>query len=302
MNIEDLASVHLGKAGDGTIVKPYITPDFVDPSLLVGVPRVLNRTAYGIDNERLPFVGNDVWHCYEFSCLLANGNPFSCVVKIVYSSNSVNIVESKSLKLYLNSYNMAKMGNTIKEVRAAVKNKIRVDLTPVLGVQPNVGLITNNHRMQPFTCDFDSLETALDIDTIAGDAEMSTLLVDTDNKGWIADSVCSSSLRSNCRVTNQPDWGDVFIFYSGDLGVMRDDLYRYIVSLRKENHFHEEICEMIYQKLFTKLKPKFLLVACLYTRRGGIDINPIRANNNSMLSLAENLMNCTLMTEKTLRQ
>ena len=100
-NINDIASVHLGKAGDGTVVKPYVTPNNIDPSLLVGIPRKLNRKQYKIDSNNLPFEGLDSWNCYEFSTLMNNGFPISGVLRVIYPANSPNIVESKSLKLYL---------------------------------------------------------------------------------------------------------------------------------------------------------------------------------------------------------
>ena len=103
--IENIASVHLGKAGDGTVVKPYVTPDHIDPTLLVGIPRYLNRDQYDLYADDLPFLGYDVWNCYEFSTLTNNGFPVSGVLRIVYPCDSFKIVESKSLKLYLNSYN-----------------------------------------------------------------------------------------------------------------------------------------------------------------------------------------------------
>jgi len=119
--IEQIASKHLGKAGDGTIVKPYVTPDFIDKTLLVPVPRVLNRTQYDIDEANLPFVGIDVWNAYEFSALTNNGFPVVGHVKIVYGANSTNIVESKSLKLYLNSFNMCKLGDLPSQVITTAK-------------------------------------------------------------------------------------------------------------------------------------------------------------------------------------
>ena len=114
--IEDIASVHLGKAGDGSVVKPYITPDNIDNSLLVGIPRHLNRTAYNIDDSDLPFVGFDTWNCYEFSTLTTNGFPVCGVIRLVYPANSPNIVESKSLKLYMNSFNMARLADKVDDV------------------------------------------------------------------------------------------------------------------------------------------------------------------------------------------
>jgi 7-cyano-7-deazaguanine reductase len=113
----------------------------------------------------------------------------------------------------------------------------------------------------------------------------------------------TSALRSNCRVTNQPDWGDVFVYIRGEKTITPQSFLQYIVSMRKENHFHEEICECIYKRLYDILQPDELFVACLYTRRGGIDINPIRASSELILN-AESmiLMETKCLVNKTMRQ
>lgn len=117
-------------------------------------------------------------------------------------------------------------------------------------------------------------------------------------------SIWTSALRSNCRVTNQPDWGDVFIYISGMEGLpTRESLLKYIVSMRTENHFHEEICECIYKRLLDRFNPTNLLVCCLYTRRGGIDINPVRYSNEKVFkSVIEGLHDVNTPSIKTLRQ
>jgi len=305
-NIEDIASVHLGKAGDGSVVKPYVTPDSVDPSLLVGVPRVLNRTAYEIDEENLPFEGRDTWNCYEFSTLTDNGFPVSGLLRIAYPANSTCIVESKSLKLYLNSFNMMKNGPTIEDVRASVENRIYEDLVPVLGtdwVDVALHFETATER-KPVDGDFTLIEGYVDPTAISFEHfnESADILEVVDNdsypKRWR-----SSVLRSNCRVTNQPDWGDVYIHIKGGKTVTPESLLQYIVSMRKENHFHEEICECIYKRLHDLLNPEELVVICLYTRRGGIDINPSRATNDDLLwDICAGLVDAWSVNTKTQRQ
>jgi 7-cyano-7-deazaguanine reductase len=280
--IEDIASVHLGKAGDGSVVKPYVTPDSVDPSLLVGVPRVLNRTAYEIDEAALPFEGTDTWNCYEFSTLANNGFPVSGLLRIVYPSDSTNIVESKSLKLYLNSFNMMKNGDTVDEILINIEERIYEDLSKCLETESvDVCLLFEDGiTRKPVEGDFVQVERFVDPATITFDQfneSPDTLqVVDSDGypKLWR-----SAVLRSNCRVTNQPDWGDVYIAIKGEKTVTPESLLQYIVSMRKENHFHEEICECIYKRLHDLINPDELFVACLYTRRGGIDINPLRASS-----------------------
>ena len=112
----------------------------------------------------------------------------------------------------------------------------------------------------------------------------------------------SHSLRSNCRVTNQPDWGDVYVHIKGNYSVTPESLLQYIVSMRKENHFHEEICECIYKRLWDLLQPQELFVACLYTRRGGIDINPVRASSHEVLYTYGNIVSSIIACTKTARQ
>lgn len=308
--IENIASVHLGKAGDGTVVKPYVTPDHVDPDLLVGIPRYLNRDQYDLYADDLPFLGYDVWNCYEFSTLTNNGFPVSGVLRIVYPCDSFKIVESKSLKLYLNSFNMMKCGNTIDDVVDFVELKVYQDLSEVLGDDVRVTLHNNTSTtISPFgVVKFETLEEHLEDDlpnisfehTNEDPKILQTKGTDYTDQFFFWHS---SVLRSNCRVTNQPDWGDVYIIINSTKTVTPESLLQYIVSMRKENHFHEEITECIYKRLWDLLEPKELLVACLYTRRGGIDINPVRASHQGTVDkFAHYLYDDTKLNKKTLRQ
>lgn len=278
--LNKLVGVHLGKAGDGTAVKPYVTPDEVDPTLLVAVPRHLNRTQYDIRDEDLPFVGEDAWNSYEFSTLLANGFPVSGWLKFVYSSDSPNIVESKSVKLYLNSFNMARLIGEMDDIWQ-IEDRISSDLSNVVGTDVEVCLFLGDVETQsPIRGDFVSLEEFCNVEEMTFDNynENPDILEVVPSIGRY-ERWRSNSLRSNCRVTNQPDWGDVYVHIKGDCAVTPESLLQYIVSMRKENHFHEEICECIYKRLWDLLQPEELLVVCLYTRRGGIDINPVRASS-----------------------
>jgi len=298
-----LVGVHLGKAGNGTAVKPYVTPDTVDATLLVSVPRILNRTAYEIDESNLPFVGVDAWNAYEFSTLLTNGFPVSGWLKFTYSSDSPNIVESKSVKLYLNSYNMAKLVTNTDDMWM-VEDKISNDLSKAVGTDVDLFLRWGDvDTVRPIIGDFTSLEHYCNIDKMVFDEYN-----ESPNTLQVVPSIGryekwrSYSLRSNCRVTNQPDWGDVYIHIKGDRSVTPESLLKYIVSMRKENHFHEEIAECIYKRLFDLLEPEELFVACLYTRRGGIDINPIRASDNRVLYKYGAIADVTNFCTKTSRQ
>ena len=304
--IDEIASKHLGKAGDGSVVKPYVTPDNVDPDLLVGIPRELNRTAYGIDENNLPFVGFDRWTCYEFSTLTDNGFPVSGTLVYNVPVTSPNITESKSSKLYMNSYNMDKLGEDLYMVNHNVGNSTQHDLAECTQGNVEVALHIPTDEpsvLSPIEGDFIALETSVDPTKISFDHfnEDPAILkvVESDD----ITEYKSHSLRSNCRVTNQPDWGDIYIAIEGDQTVTPESLLQYIVSMRKENHFHEEICECVYKRLFDLLDPKELFVACLYTRRGGIDINPVRASSQDTLEkYASNMMNVEVLNDKTQRQ
>lgn len=303
--IEKLASVHLGKAGDGSIVKPYVTPDSVDSSLLVGVPRELNRTHYKITGQP-PFVGADVWNAYEFSTLLKNGYPLSGLLKLTYSAYTPNIVESKSLKLYLNSYNMARL-ITIPQDIEVILAKIQDDVADVVGGWVDAQFITDSDEVafsKPITGPFLHLEDLCDYTNISFDRynEDPAILQVVENNLQFPQAFKTAVLRSNCRVTNQPDWGDVYVYIEGYKTVTAASLLQYIVSMRKENHFHEEVCECIYKRLWDILTPRALLVGCLYTRRGGIDINPIRASSYGLMSGMAPITDEYVFCTKTLRQ
>ena len=306
--IEKIASKVLGKTSDGKTMMRYETPDQVDPSLLVGIPRHLNRTQYEIDDKDLPFVGIDTWNSYEFSCLLDNGFPVSGWLRWSYPSDSANIVESKSAKLYLNSFNMAKMGATISDAIGNVETTVWEDLSDVLGCKDVDELSVTLHLDEtfgyanPMQGSWIKLEDYVDVESIEFNHynESPDILdvVVSDNR---PKRFKSHSLRSNCRVTNQPDWGDIYIHTKGGKEVTPESLMQYIVSMRKENHFHEEICECVYKRLDELLEPEELIVACLYTRRGGIDINPIRASSNQLL-YNNPICDSMIKTAKTMRQ
>jgi 7-cyano-7-deazaguanine reductase len=307
--LNEIVSQHLGKAGDGTVVKPYVTPDKVDPTLLVPVPRDLNREMYNIEEDNLPFVGYDIWNCYEVSFLLDNGFPVSGLVKLVYPSNSECIVESKSLKLYLNSYNMAKFGNSLMLATHRVQRMIEKDLSSVLDTEVNVTFHYNTQSElppAPVLGHFARLEGIVDVEDMEFDHynEDPDILEVVPMLGFIPLQVTSNNLRSNCRVTNQPDWGDVYIHIDGPDCVTPESLMKYIVSMRKENHFHEEICECIFKRLHDILDDETeILVACLYTRRGGIDINPVRATSDELMEkLTSSLIESNIPHRKTERQ
>ncbi len=272
------------------------------PEILVAVPRKINREQYKIEEQALPFVGVDAWHAYELGFLTQKGLPVSGVLKIVYACNSEFLVESKSLKLYLNSFNMGRFGANRDEGIAEVLETIKADLTKLLKTDIAIAFHT---QYEQDTYDFDDyvlLENEPEADSTAFDEfkENENLLTSTHTNEIYELKVSTNLLRSNCKITHQPDWGSAFIHIKSKHEINKMALLKYLVSIRDENHFHEEICEMLYKRLLDKFEPEVLMVACLYTRRGGIDICPVRANKRE--HLPPNIINTKLLTKQAFRQ
>lgn len=276
-------------------------PTHYSPQILVAVPRILNRKTYQIDEENLPFVGVDSWHAYELSFLTEKGLPVIGVLKLTYPCSSPFLVESKSLKLYLNAFNMEQYGKESNEGVKMVLKIIQSDLENLL--KTKVDLAYFSHSTQTTTHDFKEyalIENNKEVEeTIFNTFTENPNLITTSNqKGTL--KIATHLLRSNCKITHQPDWGSAFIYIKGKQLPDQISLLKYLVSIRNENHFHEEICEMIYKRLWTHFKPNQLMVSCIYTRRGGIDICPSRASHQHLLP--QNLTNPNVLTEKLLRQ
>ena len=276
-NITDTAaSKLLGKKIEGC--------DTYNPSFLVAVPRTENRIRYNIDENNMPFDGFDVWHAYEFSSMTQNGLPYTRVLKLKYSCCSKFIVESKSLKLYLNSFNMSRYGKNIKESLNICAKVIQKDLSELLKTEVVLSFldvdtehtkIFNGFKNVLDFVDFDNLK----IENFKESPELLEVEETRENKEYFLNF---DSLRSNCRVTHQPDFGSAFIYYKSKQHIKESSLIRYLCSFRCEYHFHEECCEMVYKRLFDLLDDEndVLVVCILYTRRGGIDICPIRYSKN----------------------
>ena len=252
------------------------------PEILVAVPRTLNREIYGIHQANTLFCGYDCWHAYEASFILNNGMPVAGMLKIVYPSTSNYIVESKSLKLYLGSYNMTPLGETRQEGIDRFTRHITEDLCRALSTQVKVCFFSKEPtETLPFDFkNYSILEEQIapqDIQFSIYQEHPAYLLENTNPQGGEL-QIASHLLKSNCKITNQPDWGSIYIRIKGKTLPDTKSILKYIVSLRNENHFHEEICEMTYKRLHDFFQPEILMVTCLYTRRGGIDICPARAN------------------------
>ncbi len=284
-------TVHLGQTSD--------YKDQYDPKLLVKEPRSNNRQHLDINDDDLPFVGYDTWNAYEVSGLTNGGLPVAGVAKIVYPCDSKYIVESKSIKLYFNSFNMFKCGDSQQSVLEFIALHASDDLSRLLETHVDVHVIPSNIKASgdPLFSrkGYTTLEEVLDPQLLT-DMNVETYTETPDlleledlPEGGIVTSWSkfhSGLLKSNCRVTSQPDWGDVWIAIKGQNHVTPESMLKYIISFRDECHFHEEICETIYKRLHDILSPEKLVVTCLYARRGGIDINPVRANDQSSIDWA----------------
>ena len=270
---DEIASTHLGKKSQGS--------DKYNPSLLVAIPRFENRKQYNIQNNNLPFDGWDVWHAYEFSAMTENGVPVTRLMKLKYNCASEFLVESKSLKLYLNSFNMTKFGSSITECLEICKKTIEKDLSEKLETEVTVNFIQNNTEKSEIFNNFQNIMNFVDEKTLKVEKfkEAPELLSTEETAKEKNYYLMFDSLRSNCRVTHQPDFGDLFLYYRSKKHIIESSIVKYLSSFRSEYHFHEECCEMIYKRLFDLLDSSDELFVCaLYTRRGGIDICPVRTN------------------------
>lgn len=293
----EIASKHLGKKSSGS--------ETYDPSLLVAIPRQINREQYNLDSNNLPFYGWDIWHAYEFSSMTTNGVPVTRLMKIKYNCNNDYLIESKSLKLYLNSFNMTRFGKDTEECLNICKNIIEKDLSNTLKTTVSINFIDNNTKRIEIFNNFNNLmnyvdEKSLKIEKFKEAPE----LIEVEETDYIKEYyLCFDSLRSNCRVTHQPDFGDAFIYYKSSKHIKEDSLVKYLSSFRSEYHFHEECCEMIYKRLHDVLnEDDEIFVSALYTRRGGIDICPSRWSKNCIIEDVNLLTDITKYARKSIKQ
>ncbi|OOF42919.1 NADPH-dependent 7-cyano-7-deazaguanine reductase QueF [Rodentibacter rarus] len=266
MNKQDygLASLKLGQKTD--YANEY------DRTLLQAVPRALNRDDLGITQSQPFTIGADIWTAYEISWLNEKGVPQVAIADIYLDHQSQNLIESKSFKLYLNSFNQTKFAN-FNQVAQIMQQDLTECAQGEVKVRLNSLAFYQNQQ----------------IDTLQGECIDEQDIEMTDyqfNAGWLDNCVSnevveeylvSHLLKSNCLITNQPDWGSLQIHYVGKK-IDREKLLRYVVSFRQHNEFHEQCVERIFCDLMHYAKPQKLTVYARYTRRGGLDINPFRSN------------------------
>ena len=240
-------------------------PRHYDATLLYPIPRRLGREAIGV-GAPLPFVGLDRWNAYELSWLDPRGKPQVATATLRVPADSPHLVESKSLKLYLNSFNASRFADA-----ETVRARIEADLTQAAGAP-----VTMVFGLPPFedSVDADSID-GLDIAIDGYDAPDAALLL-ADHDDVVEETLASALLKSNCPVTGQPDWAGVHLAYRGPR-IDRAGLLRYLVGFRDHAEFHEQCVERIFVDVLARCTPEWLSVEARYTRRGGLDINPWRA-------------------------
>jgi len=247
-----------------------------NPALLFPIARQGKRDEIGVTGK-LPFMGMDIWNAYELSWLNLRGKPQVALATFLFPADSPNIVESKSFKLYLNSFNQTKLAD-----EAELIARLSRDLSQAADASVSVRLTT--------PADFGKLKMGelegycldnldIEVDTYLPAPE---LLFCEETETAVTEVLTSNLLKSNCLVTGQPDWASVAISYTGR-AINREGLLKYLISFRNHNEFHEQCVERIFMDILRQCDPLKLSVYARYTRRGGLDINPWRSNHNAPL-------------------
>ena len=252
--------------------------DQYDAALLYPIARRPKRDEIGLP-VTLPFFGADLWTAYELGWLNPRGKPQLALARITVPAESTHIVESKSVKLYLNSFN-----NSVFADATAVQTRLREDLSSAIWQGGNIMSSVGVQLVLPQDFDKEPVHEmdGLNLDRL--DLECThyqpapELLTAQFNEVPVTETLASQLLKSNCLVTGQPDWGSVRISYTGPQ-IDQAGLLQYIVSFRNHNEFHEQCVERIFMDIWRRCKPSKLEVYARYTRRGGVDINPWRTSH-----------------------
>lgn len=252
-------------------------PDAYAPELLSGFARAAGRADLGLSGE-LPFQGVDLWNAYELSWLNEKGKPVVATAELSFPATSPQLVESKSLKLYLNSLNRMRCSSA-----AELEQRIVRDLAAVAGAEPEVRIVPA-FDFRPAAIDLPDGDCIDDLDveiaTYQVDPELLSLAAGADADDPVEETLYSNLLKSNCPITGQPDWATVSLHYRG-ARIDRSSLLAYIVSFHGHDEFHEQCVERIFVDIRRRCAPEALSVYARYTRRGGLDINPFRSDFES---------------------
>lgn len=255
--------------------KATVYAEHYDPSLLVPVLRKATRDFWPA-TEALPFTGSDLWTAYEVSWLNPRGKPQVACLLIEYDAGSPAIVESKSLKLYLNAFNQTRLDNAAALLDLVCRDLSSVAGCPVIATLHDAGSSGIMQNIQPWH------DTCIDHrDIVIRNYDVDPLLLSAHEAAGQQQTCVSHLLRSLCPVTGQPDWASVRISAEGIL-ICEDSLLRYLCSYRRHQGFHEQCIERIFCDIWRQCRPQRLSVEGRFTRRGGIDINPFRSSDPAM--------------------
>ena len=258
------------------MVKETSYPNSFDPSVLVPLPRSVNRTLLGL-SESLPFVGQDVWYAYELSWLNTQGLPIVAIGRFTFPYDSPSLIESKSFKLFLSSLNQEKFNS-----KQEVVDLLSVHLSKCSGSDLTIDLFDLNAAAvvihSPQTICIDNLDVNIN------DYHPNSVLLHSDTNNIVEENLYSDLFKSNCPTTGQPDWGSMNIGYKGPT-ISREGLLAYLVSYRLHSDYHENCVEKIFVDIQEKCKPEILTVQANFLRRGGLDINPIRSTHNRYIKI-----------------
>lgn len=252
----------------GALGRTVAYPQGFDPALLFAIPRATGRREIGMTSAALPFIGIDRWHAYEISWLDPRGKPCVATATFEVPVTTPSLIESKSLKLYLNSLNAARFDST-----DALRARIVEDLAACAGAAVRVAW-----GLPPIATDDSIGIDAQELD-ISDYGPPNPGHLEASDADVVTETLRSDLLKSNCPVTGQPDWASVRIGYRGPR-IDRAGLLRYLVSYREHCEFHEQCVERIFIDLMARCRPDSLSVEARYTRRGGLDINPWRATSD----------------------
>ncbi len=270
-----MASVH---SESNPLGKQSAYIDSYDPTLLFPISRAESWKAVNIKRETLPFYGEDVWNGYEISWLNDKGIPQVAMAEFRLPATSPFLIESKSFKLYLNSYNQTRFAN-----KKNVEQRMARDLSAAAGGAVKVTILGLNHTFPAelkAVC-IDDLDISMDKYELDPSVLQLATGGDGEPEGVIFEGVLVSHLlKSNCPVTGQPDWGSIYIEYKG-AHIDEESLLTYVVSLRTHQDFHEQCVERTFWDIWTRCKPESLTVYARYVRRGGLDINPMRSSDKA---------------------
>lgn len=241
-----------------------------DASLLYPIPRQEKRAEIGIDDNQLPFSGLDIWTAFEVSWLNQKGKPEVRLCEFAFVADSPNIIESKSFKLYLNSFNGTRFTSQDevlsvmeRDLSLASGESVAIDMRRFEYEETLIGNLPGDN--------IDSLDIEI------SDYHVNRNLLKADKNEIVFETLNSHLLKSNCLVTSQPDWGSVVIRYQGPK-INQESLLKYIISFREHDEFHEQCVERIFMDITQQCQPEKLTVYARYVRRGGLDINPYRSN------------------------